>query len=154
MLHFQFATLIRAPREAVLAFHGRPDAICLLTPPWQPIQLLRRHNSLKAGSEVVLRVWMGPLPIIWLARHTEFRGLDGFVDEQIRGPFRYWRHEHRFQQNAEGTLLVDDIACTLPGAPVTHLLLGWLVRLQLRSMFAYRHAVTRRNCEAPGGMAV
>lgn len=154
MLHFRYATLIRAPREAILAFHQRPDVIRRLTPPWQPIQVLRRDDSLQVGSEVVFRVWMGPLPVIWLARHTEFHGLDGFVDEQIRGPFHYWRHAHRFEPHAEGTLLVDDIDCALPDAPLTHLLFGWLVRLQLRAMFAYRHAVTRRNCETTAGRAV
>ncbi len=150
VLHFQFSTLVRAPREAVLDFHLRGDAIQLLTPPWQPMQVLRKDAGLEAGSEVMFRVWMGPVPVIWLARHTAFQGLDGFEDLQVRGPFRHWRHQHRFQSHPEGTLLVDEIECALPGAPVSDWLLGWLLRLQLTAMFRYRHAVTRRHCESDG----
>lgn len=31
-----------------------------------------------------------------------------FVDEQVRGPFRCFRHEHRFAQVADGSTAVDD----------------------------------------------
>lgn len=147
MLRFRFVSPILASRETVLAFHQRTDAICLLTPPWQPMRVLHRDSSLEVGSEVVFRVWIGPVPVIWQARHTEYRGLDGFVDEQVRGPFQYWRHEHRFEPMPQGTLLVDDIQCVLPLAPVSHWLSGWLVRLQLTAMFHYRHRMTRRHCE-------
>lgn len=150
VLRFQFKTLVRASRETVLAFHERGDAIKRLTPPWQPMQVLRKDAGLGAGSEAMFRVWMGPIPVIWLARHTEYRGLAGFVDEQVQGPFRFWRHEHRFEAHPEGTLLVDAIECALPGAPVSHWLAAWLLHLQLAAMFRYRHAVTRHECEAHG----
>jgi ligand-binding SRPBCC domain-containing protein len=148
MLRFQFQTVVRATPEAVLRFHERPDAIILLTPRWQPVRVLSRKGGLEAGSEVHFRVWMGPLPITWIARHIEFDGPCGFADEQVQGPFQVWTHKHRFEAHPEGTLLVDAISCALPFAPLSHWLGGWLLGLQLKAMFRHRHAVTRKFCEA------
>lgn len=37
-----------------------------------------------------------------------------FVDEQTRGPFRSFRHEHRFEVNGDATVMHDSIAFTSP----------------------------------------
>ena len=42
-----------------------------------------------------------------------------FVDEQTRGPFRRWVHEHRFQPTSDGhTLMTDRITFASPAGPV------------------------------------
>jgi ligand-binding SRPBCC domain-containing protein len=146
-MHFHFTSFVKATPAAVMAFHERPDAIVRLRPPWQPMQVLRRQGGLEAGAEVEFRVWMGPVPVRWLARHIAFEPGRSFTDVQVHGPFRSWVHTHRFVPQGEGTLLSDEIECSLPGAPVSDWLFGWTVRLQLTAMFRYRHAVTRRFCE-------
>jgi ligand-binding SRPBCC domain-containing protein len=52
-----------------------------------------------------------------------------FVDEQQRGPFRLWHHEHRFSATGSGsTLMVDVVRFRAPlgplGAVADALLLG------------------------------
>jgi ligand-binding SRPBCC domain-containing protein len=37
-----------------------------------------------------------------------------FTDEQRRGPFAHYRHVHRFEPTADGTLLLDDLRCAAP----------------------------------------
>jgi ligand-binding SRPBCC domain-containing protein len=147
-MQFRFATFLRASPAVVMAFHERPDAIVLLRPPWQPMQVLRRQGGLETGAEVEFRVWMGPFPVRWLARHVAFEPGHSFTDVQVHGPFREWTHTHRFTGQGEGTLLSDEITCSLPGSPLSDWLLGWAVWLQLAAMFRYRHWVTRRYCEA------
>lgn len=149
-MHFRFSSFVKASPSAVMAFHERPDAIDRLRPPWQPMQVLRRTGGLEAGAEVEFRVWMGPVPVRWLARHIAFEPGRFFTDIQVHGPFRQWVHTHRFVAQGDGTLLSDEIECSLPGAPLADWLFGWLVKLQLAAMFRYRHAVTRRICE--GGL--
>jgi ligand-binding SRPBCC domain-containing protein len=50
MLNFKHSTLIDAPLEVVWSFHERPDILALLTPPWQPIQVVRREGGLEVGA--------------------------------------------------------------------------------------------------------
>jgi ligand-binding SRPBCC domain-containing protein len=151
MLHFERSSQVQAPVEVVFAFHERPDALQKLTPPTQRVQMLRREGGLETGARVELLLRFGPFSRRWIALHTEYARNCFFVDTQVEGPFRSWRHRHEFSPEAGGTLLTDSIDFELPGGPVTEVLLGWLIVAQLKKMFAYRHAVTRRECEGIRG---
>lgn len=139
--HFSYSSVIPASLEAVWAFHERPDAIDLLTPPWQQIEVLSRPGGLDVGAKVVFRIHLfGPLAIRWIALHTSYEKYRQFTDEQIEGPFQAWRHQHHFERAAEGgTRLTDAISFRMVGGRVA----AWLICRQLRRMFAWRHAVTR-----------
>ena len=41
------------------------------------------------------------------SRVAEMTPPDRFVDEQIKGPFRRFHHEHRFARNGNATLMID-----------------------------------------------
>jgi ligand-binding SRPBCC domain-containing protein len=66
--------------------------------------------------------------VTWKARHfgvvwtmtsriTELEAPARFVDEQVRGPFRRFRHEHRFEPRGGGTVMTDVIAFDAPFGP-------------------------------------
>jgi len=146
MPRFQFSSKIDASVESVFGFHERPDALELLTPPWQRIEVMRRTGGLEAGAEVEFRLLIGPLRLRWIARHTAYEKNRRFVDEQIEGPFRRWVHSHAFVTEDGGARLTDRIEFSLPGGWMADLLFGWLVRAQLRRLFDYRHRITRQSC--------
>ncbi len=146
MLSLECSTLIRAPVRKVWEFHEREDALKLLSPPGTTI--VWRKGKLEAGAQVeILAPVAGPVKVRWLALHVDCVPLQYFVDEQVRGPFRYWRHEHRFETGEGGMRLTDSIRFSLPLAPVSDWLIGWAVKLRLKAMFAGRHEITRRACE-------
>lgn len=144
MPHFVYSSVIPAPAHRVFAFHEAPDALERLTPPWQPAQVLHKDPGLQVGARVVLLVPLGPFNQKWCARHTHYEKDRLFVDVQDSGPFRRWIHRHEFEAlDAATTRLTDRIEFSLPGGPLVDLFGAWLARIQLRRMFAYRHAVTR-----------
>jgi ligand-binding SRPBCC domain-containing protein len=148
MLNFKHSSIINAPIEVVWQFHERPDILQLLTPPWQPLQAVRRQGGLEEGAIMEFRLFLGILPLTWLARHTKYEKYRLFVDEQISGPFESWIHRHEFTPENGKTRLTDAISFAMPGGDVTELISGWLVQLQLEAMFRYRHYVTKRECES------
>jgi ligand-binding SRPBCC domain-containing protein len=148
MLYFKYSSVINAPPEVVWNFHERPDILQLLTPPWQPVQVLRREGGLDVGAITEFRLFLGLLPLTWLARHTEYEKYRLFTDEQISGPFESWIHRHEFERQNGQTRLTDAISFSMPGGEVTEFLSGWLVQVQLEAMFRYRHYVTKRECES------
>ncbi|MCC3275347.1 SRPBCC family protein [Arthrobacter sp. zg-Y20] len=66
------------------------------------------------GEEVTWRAWHFGVPLRMTSRVTEMEPPDRFVDEQIRGPFRRFRHVHDFSEDAAGTTMVDRIEFEAP----------------------------------------
>jgi ligand-binding SRPBCC domain-containing protein len=150
MMHFEYSSRISAPVNVVFGFHQRPDALELLTPPEDKVQLVSREGGLEVGARVEFRIPVGPLKLRWVAHHIAYEKNRLFIDEQREGPFTAWVHAHQFREDHGGTRLTDSIEFALPGGLLIEKLAGWAVRRKLHKMFQYRHEVTRRYCEADG----
>lgn len=138
--------------EEVFRFHERPDALQQLIPPWENMRPVEPGNSLRPGSRVVLRGRIGPVPVTWVAVHTEYAPPHMFADRQESGPFAAWYHRHRFlDDGAGGTILRDEVSYMPPLGIVGRTLGGWFIRRKLEAMFEYRHARTRSLLEAEQG---
>lgn len=140
---FVRSILLDAPIERVFAFHERPDALQLLSPPFPPVRVIRKTGGIEIGSRVELKI--GPLP--WTALHTAFQKNRLFEDQQISGPFARWVHRHEFETVGQQTRLTDRVDFQMPGGPLLNRLFGWAFKLSLQPMFRYRHRVTRQYCE-------
>ncbi len=70
-MRFEKQSRIAAPPSAVFAFHEAPGVLLRLIPPWERVELVSGGDSLRPGSRVSLRVWLGPIPRIWEAEHTK-----------------------------------------------------------------------------------
>ncbi len=147
MLRFEYSSLIHAPAEVVWSFHERKDVLQLLTPPWQPVKIIRREGGLEVGAISEFRLLLGPIPVRWIARHIECKPYQLFVDEQIDGPMESWVHRHQFTSANGQTKLIDTIEYQLPGGLLSELILGWWVDQRLQDMFRYRHKITQQECQ-------
>lgn len=148
MLHFQYSSLIQAPVEVVWDFHTRQDILQVLTPPWQPVKVIRREGGLEIGAISEFCIFLGPISVPWVAVHTEYEKYRLFTDEQHQGPLAYWVHRHQFSAENHQTRLTDVITYSISGGTGVDQLLGGWVNSRLQDMFRYRHQVTKRECEA------
>ena len=91
------------------------------------------------GQQVTWRAWHFGVPVRMTSAITELEAPHRFVDEQVRGPFRAFRHVHEFSSHGGVTTMVDRIRFTapfgMPGAVVE--------RCVLRPYL--RHLITVRN---------
>lgn len=99
------------------------------------------------GEEVTWRAWHFGVPLRMTSRITEMAAPDYFVDEQVRGPFRSFRHVHEFGENADGTVMVDRIEFAAPFG-----LLGRLVEKLLLTRYL-RKVIEQRNRYLTAGAA-
>ncbi|MEM8930634.1 MAG: TIGR01777 family oxidoreductase [Acidobacteriota bacterium] len=139
--------------DAAWAWHARPGAFDRLAPPWQSLRILRRNPDLSDGSELEFRIGLGPFGMRWLARHSNVEPGVGFVDEQIRGPFASWRHEHRFEAIDDASCrLIDRVDYRLPLSTLSDRLAGGFVHGDLTALFAWRRRVTSGDLSLHGGL--
>lgn len=145
---FKWQSTIAFPCEDVFAWHARPGAFERLNPPWRPVQIIRSPNStatnsITAGSEVTIRLPLAlGISIPWHLTHTAYEPPRMFRDEQLRGPFRSWRHTHSFLPELNNkTTLIDEIEYQLPKILLAgKFLANRLLHRELRRLFAFRHA--------------
>jgi ligand-binding SRPBCC domain-containing protein len=139
---------VAAPVERLWAFHERPDALTLLSPPGERIEVIVPPRSLEVGTRVEVRAWLGPIPTRIVAEHVAYERGKMFADRMVKGPFRSWLHRHRFEPLAGGgSRLVDDIEYELPLGWVGQVLGAGIARRRLERMFEHRHRVTREMVE-------
>ena len=146
MLNFEYSSSIDAPVEKVWQFYERADILQLLTPPWQPVTIVRREGGLGVGAVSEFRLSLAGIPVRWVATHIECEPNRLFVDRQTEGPMKSWIHRHEFIAEDGKTKLVDAIAYEIPGGWLAELILGWWVEARLTDMFRYRHRVTQEQC--------
>jgi uncharacterized protein (TIGR01777 family) len=132
-----------ASAEALFQWHARERAFERLNPPFDPVVLeSRTGKGLDVGTQVTVRVRLGPVEQRWVARHTALEPGRMFRDEQVSGPFARWVHTHHFADHE----LYDEIEFELPLKGLGALGNG-VVRHKLERAFAYRHALLRADLD-------
>jgi ligand-binding SRPBCC domain-containing protein len=125
------------PLDEVFDFFADARNLELLTPPWLQFQILTPSVGMRPGAEISYRLKVHGLPLRWDSEITAWEPPYRFVDEQRRGPYRLWVHEHRFAEQAGGTLVTDHVTyAVLGGRLVQRLFVG----PDLRQIFTYRRA--------------
>lgn len=144
MLTFARSSVIPTSVEALWRFHQRPDCWRILTPPWQPVEIVQAKGGLAVGNSVEYRLWIGIIPVQWIFIYTECQTNCYFVDQQQTGPMEFWQHRHQFDAEGDKTRLTDQITFALPGGQPGEMLLDSWVHSRLSDMFDYRHRLLQR----------
>ncbi len=145
---FRFESVLPVGVEDAFAWHACRGAFERLSPPWQDIDVIERDGTIRDGDVLVMRMRVGPVGIKWVAEHFDYEDGRQFGDRQLKGPFRFWEHRHRFEPIDERSCrLTDDISYRPPLGRLGALFGGRHARKQLQRVFAYRHDRTRKDLE-------
>jgi hypothetical protein len=142
------------PQDELFAWHARSGALARLLPAFERARVRASTpapdgSTIGAGARVHLELGLGPLALHWHAEHTACEPPHLFVDEQRRGPFAHWRHEHRFEAlGAHRSRLVDSVDYALPLESLSGGLAGGTIERRLERTFRFRHAVTAGDIAA------
>ncbi len=143
------ATVLPFPRDTVFDFFSKAENLELLTPPWlsfniktpQPIHMCE-------GALIDYRLRVRGIPLTWRSEITVWEPPYRFVDEQRRGPYRRWIHEHRFEEADGGTRAVDHVRYAVFGGALINKL---FVAPDVRRIFAYRQQRLEQLFDASSG---
>lgn len=146
-MQFNHRFRVRAAQADVAAFHSSSRSMGAITPPPVIVQVHSAPAQLEDGDVMDFTLWLGPVPIHWVARIEETTPVS-FVDRQVRGPFAAWEHLHTYVAEPDGsTVVADRVTAQLSRHPYWFFVgLGMWVTLPL--LFAYRGWKTRRILES------
>ena len=138
MTTFQFEAyqFVPHPRPEVFGFFSDVANLEALTPPWLSFHIVTPLPiPMQEGTLIDYRLRVHGIPLRWRTRITAYEPEHRFVDEQLHGPYRLWRHEHRFEEVEGGTRMHDRVAyAPIGGAWMNR----WFVRKDIERIFAYR----------------
>lgn len=133
---------VPASLEKVWAFFSNAKNLLEVTPP---------HLNLKVTNEVygdavyagqVMTYDVKPLlgiPLSWMTEITHVNAPRYFVDEQRKGPYTLWHHQHHFKAIEGGTEMTDLVHYRVPFGFIGSIANALVVKKELRKIFAYRY---------------
>lgn len=99
-----------------------------------------RLNWLQPGNRQGCGPWFRTS---WLTEITTVKDGEFFVDEQRKGPYALWHHEHHFAASSGGTLCTDIVTYRIPGGIFGRILHTLFIRQKLMEIFSYREKVLK-----------
>jgi ligand-binding SRPBCC domain-containing protein len=130
---------IPRPLEEVFSFFGDAGNLEKITPPWLNFQILSpRPIQMAVGAKIVYQIRWHGAPMRWTTEIVEWNPPFGFVDVQLKGPYRRWHHSHSFARQRDGTLMKDRVGYELPFGWLGRIAHALTVRKTLAEIFDYR----------------
>lgn len=142
---------IARPLDEVFAFFADAHNLEQITPPWVGFKILSMStNSIEDGTMIRYRLRLHGIPVHWQTEICAWNPPHFFVDEQIKGPYKQWRHTHTFEAHGSRTKMIDEVQYSLPLGVLGRLVHALKVRKDVVRIFDYRRLQIDERFGQPG----
>ncbi len=136
--------IIPRKRSEVFAFFSDATNLELLTPPFLHFRVVTPTPiDIREGTLIDYRLSLFGIPFSWRTRIDVFESEVRFVDVQLEGPYRLWRHVHEFESIDDGrsTKMRDRVDYAVPLGPLGEIARALFVTRTVEKIFDYREHV-------------
>ena len=105
------------------------------------------NGSMKLGDTVTWQARHFGIPFRMTSKITEYESPRRFVDEQTRGPFALWWHEHHFEASTGHVVMTDVVRFRSPAGPIGRLVDHYVLADYMARLLTTRNAWLKANLE-------
>jgi len=140
MRRFEFKQFVPGSLDMVWDFFSSPANLSKITPsemgftitsPIQPEMYAGMFITYKVSPVVGLK-------LNWVTEITQIHGHNFFIDEQRRGPYSIWHHEHHFKEVNGGVEMHDILYYCIPFGFLGSIADRLFVRNKVKGIFEFR----------------
>jgi ligand-binding SRPBCC domain-containing protein len=135
--------LVKTDMATCWDFFSSPGNLQKITPKYMGFDVLTEVPE-KMYEGLMIEYRVRPLlgiPMNWITEITHVKEHQFFVDEQRKGPYRIWHHEHHFETVDNGVLMSDIVSYELPFGSLGKIVHPILVQRKLNEIFDFRFDV-------------
>jgi ligand-binding SRPBCC domain-containing protein len=135
------AQILNCTIQEAWAFFSSPENLDLLTPVDMKFEILTQSPIPKIYEGQIIEYNVRPLlniPMYWKTEITKVIPEKCFIDNQLHGPYKLWRHQHIFETHASGVLMKDKLEYALPLGLLGRLAHSLFVKRKLEHIFNFR----------------
>ena len=138
--HFHITeTIIDKPLQEVFEFFSNAQNLNLLTPPQLQFVILTPFPiAMKKGTLIDYKLKLSGIPFYWKTEIAAWEPPFRFVDKQLKGPYKIWIHEHRFEEKNGKTYMYDTVEFLSPGWFLEPIINKLFIEKKVKEIFAYR----------------
>lgn len=132
---------LNASLPQVWRFFSNPANLQRITPTSMRFRVTSGELPDKIYPGQIITYKLSPLlsiPLFWMTEITQVVPQKFFVDEQRRGPYSMWHHEHHFKEVEGGVIMCDIVYYQLPFGLIGTIAHWLLVRKQIADVFEFR----------------
>ncbi|MEJ7913628.1 MAG: SRPBCC family protein [Chitinophagaceae bacterium] len=126
--------------ETAWDFFSSPKNLAVITPKDLSFKITSSLGDEEIYAGQIITYTVKPLlgiPLFWMTEIGHVERYKLFVDEQKKGPYALWHHEHHFKSIEGGVEMTDIVHYKVPFGPIGALGMP-IVKKQLDKIFTYR----------------
>ncbi len=136
---------LRKPLADVFEFFQQPGNLEQITPAFLAFKIVTPQPIvMKKDQRIDYTIRVLGFRMAWTSLISEYDPPYRFVDEQVTGPYRLWRHEHTFKEIEEGTMIGDRVEYALALGAAGELAHRFFVKKDLERIFDFREQAIRK----------
>ena len=124
-------------------FFSDPRNLAKITPDHLSFNILSELPE-KMYAGMIIEYTIKPvagIPIRWITEITQVREKEFFIDEQRAGPYKFWHHQHMFEEIDGGTRMYDTVHYAVPFGIFGRIANSLFVKRQVNMIFDFRHRI-------------
>lgn len=135
-------TIINKPLPEVFEFFSKAENLNLLTPEFLKFKILTPLPiAMGVGTIIDYKISLNGIPFTWKTKISKWKENEVFVDEQLRGPYKIWIHEHKFEVIDTGVKMTDTVQYQSPGWILEPIINKLYIENKVKEIFAYRKKI-------------
>lgn len=140
MYQLKRTQFVKTDLDTCWDFFSSPKNLKVITPDYMGFDVLVDIPE-KMYEGLMIAYTVKPLlgiPLEWITEIKYVHDKNFFVDEQRKGPYKIWHHEHHFKAVEGGVEMTDIVLYELPLGFLGKLAHPILVKKKLEEIFDYR----------------